>query len=209
MFELLALLTNRWYWKLHSVFIKWILRCYKIKIGKNFYIEGVPYVKIRGRGEDIIIGDNVSVFGPIDLRNRERGKIIIGDNVSFDGYCRLVAANDAVLSIGNRANIGARTIMNCGTSVTIKEDFLTASDILIQSSQHSYARGIPVFKQKHEYGEIKIGSDVWLGSRVVILKDVELGEGCIVGAHAVVTAGQYESNSVLAGIPAKKIKERL
>lgn len=57
----------------------------------------------------------------------------------------------------------------------------------------------------HVSGNCKIGRFSNLGTNATILPKVELGENVIVGAGAVVTKN-VESNSVVVGIPAKKIK---
>jgi acetyltransferase-like isoleucine patch superfamily enzyme len=209
MLTFLALLTNKKYWLLHSFVIKLILRCYGIKIGRKFYIEGIPLLKIRGKARDIQIGNNVSIFGDIDLRNREQGKIIIADGVTIDNDCRFVAANQAVLRIGERTSIGNICTVNCGVSVTIGQDCMIAGLVQVQSSQHGFAKGTLIREQKHTYGEIMIGNDVWIANNATIVKGVTLGDGCVVGAKALVLAGEYPPNSILAGIPAKVIKERM
>ena len=54
---------------------------------------------------------------------------------------------------------------------------------------------------------ISIGNDVWLGCNVIVLKGVEIGDGAIIGAGAVVTKSILP-NEIWAGVPAKKIGER-
>jgi maltose O-acetyltransferase len=53
---------------------------------------------------------------------------------------------------------------------------------------------------------ITIGDDVWIGAHAIILKGVALGDGCVVAAGAVVTKGDYQPGSILAGNPAKVVK---
>lgn len=54
---------------------------------------------------------------------------------------------------------------------------------------------------------IVIGKRCWLGSNSVLLPGVKLGDDVIVGAGAVVTK-DFPSGSVVAGVPAKKIREK-
>jgi acetyltransferase-like isoleucine patch superfamily enzyme len=54
---------------------------------------------------------------------------------------------------------------------------------------------------------VVIGDDVWLGVRVVVTAGVTIGEGCIVGAGAVVTK-DLPPNAIAAGVPARVIGER-
>lgn len=55
--------------------------------------------------------------------------------------------------------------------------------------------------------EVKIGNDVWIGRRVIILPGVTIGNGCVIGAGAVVTKS-FADYSVIGGNPAKLIKMR-
>lgn len=60
----------------------------------------------------------------------------------------------------------------------------------------------------HEEGEdIVIGEKCWIGMNSVILPGVELGSGTVVAAGAVVTKSFLEGNKILAGVPAKIIKD--
>ncbi|MDU5336318.1 CatB-related O-acetyltransferase [Enterococcus sp.] len=56
-------------------------------------------------------------------------------------------------------------------------------------------------------GDIVIGNDVWIGYEATILSGVEIGDGAIIGAKAVVTK-DVPPYSVVGGVPAKQIKQR-
>ena len=54
---------------------------------------------------------------------------------------------------------------------------------------------------------ISIGNNVWIGSNCVILKDVNIGDGAIIGAGTIVTRN-IEMNEVVVGNKQTKIKNR-
>ena len=54
--------------------------------------------------------------------------------------------------------------------------------------------------------EVKIGNNVWIGERSMILKGVEIGDGAVVAGASVVTKS-VPANTVVAGNPAKIIKK--
>lgn len=56
-------------------------------------------------------------------------------------------------------------------------------------------------------GPVKIGDRVWIGYRALILPGVEIGEGAVVGAGAVVTK-DVPPYTIVAGNPAVKIGDR-
>jgi acetyltransferase-like isoleucine patch superfamily enzyme len=60
---------------------------------------------------------------------------------------------------------------------------------------------------RHEVGEIRIGRYCWLGMNAVVLPGVELGDHTVVGAGSVVTSSFAEGYCVIAGNPAKKIRD--
>ena len=55
-------------------------------------------------------------------------------------------------------------------------------------------------------GSVNIGDDVWLGGNVTILPGVSIGNNVIVAAGAVVTK-DIPDNTLVAGVPAKKIRD--
>ena len=56
-------------------------------------------------------------------------------------------------------------------------------------------------------GDIVIGNDVWIGYEAVILAGVTIGDGAIIGTHAVVTKDVLPY-TIVGGVPAKPIKRR-
>ena len=66
----------------------------------------------------------------------------------------------------------------------------------------------PPKKEDFPYkGDTVIGNDVWIGQNVTFLPGVYVGDGCIIGANAVV-ASNIPPYSVVVGNPAKVIRKR-
>ncbi|MBS6711885.1 MAG: acyltransferase [Ruminococcus sp.] len=55
--------------------------------------------------------------------------------------------------------------------------------------------------------DIVIEDDVWIGANTTILKGVHIHKGSIIAAGAVVV-GDVPEYTIVAGVPAKKIKDR-
>ena len=86
---------------------------------------------------------------------------------------------------------------------------MMAPEVLILGGNHRFDRlDIPMmFQGNVEYAPVEIGNDVWIGSRVIILPGLKIGEGSIIGAGSVVTK-DVMPYSIVAGNPAKLIKMR-
>lgn len=56
-------------------------------------------------------------------------------------------------------------------------------------------------------GETKIGNDVWIATRAMVLSGVNIGDGAVIGAGAVV-ASDVPPYAIVAGNPAKIIRYR-
>jgi maltose O-acetyltransferase len=53
---------------------------------------------------------------------------------------------------------------------------------------------------------VSIGNNVWIGSRVMILKGASIGDNSVIAAMSVVTSA-IPANCVAAGVPAKVIRK--
>ncbi|MBJ2135414.1 CatB-related O-acetyltransferase [Paraglaciecola chathamensis] len=56
-------------------------------------------------------------------------------------------------------------------------------------------------------GTVNIGDDVWIGTKVTILRNIHIGKGAVIGAGAVVTKN-IPAYAICVGVPAKIIKFR-
>ena len=206
MFNFLSLITNKKYWLLHSYIIKLILKVYGIRVGRSFYCQGTPKLKIAGKGGNIVIGDNVKFLGDIDLRNRENGKIVIEDNVLLESI-RLVSAREGVIKIGKNSVIAEGTIINGGGDVLIGENVLISAYVTINANEHKMAKNDIIKNQGYIHKPVIIEDDCLIGAKVSINKNVTIKKGSIIGAGSVVTKDTKEYK-IYAGVPVKEIGER-
>ncbi len=83
----------------------------------------------------------------------------------------------------------------------IGEGTIFAWNICIQTANHN-----PSDFNEYIYKPVIIGKKCWIGNSVSILPGVTLGDNVIIGANSVVTKS-FPSNVVIAGVPAKIIKQ--
>jgi chloramphenicol O-acetyltransferase type B len=56
-------------------------------------------------------------------------------------------------------------------------------------------------------GDVTIGSDVWIGKEAMIMSGVNIGDGAVIGARALVV-NDVNAYTIVAGNPAREIKRR-
>ena len=190
-----------------SYFIKLILLLINIKIGKNFYCTSFPNLKLNGFPQNIIIGNNVSFLGKVDLRNRESGKIIIENNVKIEGNSRIVSAKDGIIKIGESSTITTGAIINGGGNVIIGKNCIIGPNNIINANDHKISLSDKIIDREFEYGDVIIEEDCWTGAFVSIKKNVKIQKGSIIGAHSFITKDTLP-NSINYGVPGKHIKNR-
>ena len=194
------------------------------------------WMKVRGmflpKGKSQIAKD---VFIGKGVRLIEKDKITIGQKTKIHDRVKIDALSQEGVRIGNHAVIGEGTIIECTGSlehvgkgvkigdrstfgagcffgaaggIEIGDDVVAGQYVRFHSENHNYDDlQKPIREQGVTHKGIKIGSNCWIGAGAVFLDGAQLGDGCVVGANAVVTKA-FPDNTVIAGIPAKRIRTR-
>ena len=106
--------------------------------------------------------------------------------------------------VGNRVFIGRGTEFNIRGRIEIGDDCLIASGCTFVDADHGREPEAPMNLQEPVIRPIRLGRNVWIGARSVILKGVEIGDGAVIGAGSVVTR-PVAAGAVVAGNPARMI----
>jgi acetyltransferase-like isoleucine patch superfamily enzyme len=112
------------------------------------------------------------------------------------------------IAIGANTYIGPQSVLFGAGGIEIHDAVLISPGVVITSQQHGIDMpGTDIRDQPLRFGPITIERDVWIGANATILPGVRLGEGCVIGAGAVVT-GDVPARSVALGVPARVTRER-
>jgi acetyltransferase-like isoleucine patch superfamily enzyme len=173
--------------------------------GKRVKIEFGYLIK---SGNNLIIEDNVIINAL-----GEKG-IILGNNVTIAKnsilQCTGVISRKGIgIKIGNNSAIGANSYLGGQGGIEIGDDVIMGPNVNIFSENHNYKDSIIMIRKQGETRKgVKINNNCWIGAGTIILDGVEIGEGCVVAAGSVVTKS-IPPNSVVAGVPARIIKNRI
>jgi serine acetyltransferase len=141
--------------------------------------------------------------------------IAIGDATMVAAYTTICAGMtpdhdlgpDPVLRIGDRCVIGRGSNIIAHYSIDIGDDVYTGPYVYITDQNHSYADpDQPIGAQWPVNSAVRIGPGSWLGTGAVILPGSDIGRNVVVAAGAVVR-GAVPDRCVVAGIPARVVRE--
>jgi serine acetyltransferase len=112
-----------------------------------------------------------------------------------------------VLQIGNGCVIGRGSHLVAHHSIVIGDDVFTGPYVYITDQNHNYTDpDVPIGRQWPSNTAVSIGSGSWLGAGAIVLPGAQIGRNVVVAAGSVVR-GAVPDRCVVAGVPAKVVRE--
>jgi len=171
------------------------------------FIRNQNDVQLRGEGKianDVLL-KGVNIKGEVTVGSKSilkfvevRGPVTIGNYTTINGPNVQVFAKLNRITIGNYCSIAR--------DVTIQEYNHKTNAISSYNFQKHVFGGKPIDDVVSK-GPIVIGSDVWIGTKSIVLSGVAIGHGAIVAAGSVVTK-DVKPYAIVGGNPARVIRQR-
>lgn len=173
---------------LRSLFLKNLSMRTSINFINNLLFPLIPedrgqwFKRMMWRLAGVKLGKNVKIRSSIKLFGT--GQLIIGDNCGINSQVTIISSSK--ITIGNNVGLAPRTFISTGThAIDVNTPRISSCDIS---------------------KNVTIGDGCWICINATILPGVTLGKKCVVAAGAVVTKSFTEDKILIAGVPAKKIK---
>ena len=137
-------------------------------------------------------------------------------DITLEGRCAL---DDGVVLLCSGTPMGHKLVIRRGSYVNrysiidvshgleIGENCMIGPYCYLTDHDHAHLPGRLIHDQPLRAAPVRIGSDVWLGAGVIVLKGVTIGDNAVVGAGAVVT-NDVPAGAKVAGVPARVIGRR-
>jgi acetyltransferase-like isoleucine patch superfamily enzyme len=161
----------------------------EIEIGKSSGLNNVLF-HIRGNNNKIKLGEKVKF--------KNGGSVWIEDD-----YC------EAWIGENTTTEESHFVVTEPYSKIQIGKDCMLAYDIDIRTGDSHTIIDSKTNERINYAQNIVIGDHVWIAAHVTILKGAYISDNSIVATRTVVTKKFEESNVLIGGMPAKKIKENI
>ena len=174
-------------------------------------VLAIPYFcveKVLNSGGGRFVIFNISTIPSIHLRRLLYKGLgaHVAQNVVF--HFRTEIRSPWSLSVGRGTIIGDNALLDARCGLTIGNNVNLSNNVSIYTLQHDHRD--PQFRcpdPTKRKMSVEIDDRVWLGSNIIVLPGVHIGEGAVCCAGCVVTKN-VPPYAVVAGIPAKQVGER-
>jgi acetyltransferase-like isoleucine patch superfamily enzyme len=156
-------------------------------------------------GKDVRIGRGVTILRAEHVWLDDA--VIVSDGVQL-AATPIGKADEAVLRIGRGVFMNSGCALSARCLVDIGADVTIGPNVVIVDHDHRHDDpSRPIARQGLTDGApIHIGAGSWIGAGAVILAGTAIGPRSVVAANAVVR-GDYGPRSLIAGIPARAVRD--
>lgn len=166
-------------------------------------------IKISGNNNALIIQEGALLRGCNIMIKGNNNELFIGKNCSINNVDIIFDNENSKIEIGNKTSMAKSLIVSLEPyPITIGEDCMISYDVEIRNTDSHMIYDLDMKKRINQGKKVKIGNNVWLGARTMILKGVEIEDNSIVAVGSIVNRN-VEGNTIVAGVPAKKVKENI
>ena len=165
--------------------IRYDLPVWLVRTLSNWWPDNRVSLRIRGLLYGPFLrkcGKNLQVARGVELKGTDR--LYVGDNVY----------------------LASNVWLNAMGGMRIEDEVVISPQVVMSTGRHQFKNGSVRFGGT-KLSPIIIGKGSWLSSHAVVNAGVTVGAGAVIAANAVVTK-DVPSNTIVGGVPARKIAER-
>ena len=159
------------------------IECERVKIGKHSKIGSNVKIKCK----ELDVGDHLFMADGVEIGR---------------GGCNGI---NSTVKIGKGVGIFENTVINPSEPVEIGDYCGIGADVMIwtHGAWLDITQGFPA-----EFGPVKVGDNVWLPARSIVLPNVTIGNNVVIGINSIINRS-LPDGCFAAGSPCKVIKENV
>lgn len=187
--------------------LRWVLRH---RAWTPFYLGRYwRFCLLRLGSPHIVCEGFVFIGRRVDLTARRGyGRMVLGRWVHI-GSGNALRCHEGTLRVGDKCVFGKDNTVNTYLDIEVGAATIVADWVYICDFDHVFADiHVPIKDQGIAKSPVRIGPDVWVGTKVTVLRGSTIGRGSVLAAHTVVNA-DIPPWSVAVGVPARVVRDRV
>lgn len=168
--------------------------------------EGIGDIAIAGTGNHVEFGKGSKFKGSVEIRGKNN-RVIIGADCVVRGKIVVKGRNQTV-SVGEHTTFQSIYLLcdeHC--DIRIGRWCMFSRDIEVRTTDAHSVVDAKTGLRLNQPDSVLIGDHVWVGVGALISKGAVVPEDCVVGAYSFVNSIFAERQVIIAGTPAKVVKQ--
>jgi acetyltransferase-like isoleucine patch superfamily enzyme len=152
--------------------------------------------------------DGLCFVGPGVTFEIGHGAVVRLGRWSWIGHGTKIRAHEGVVEIGAKTVLGQECTISAFQRVSIGRECILADRVMLIDFDHGVVEvERPIRVQGIYKRDVRVGHNCWIGYGACVLRGTTIGDNCVIGTSAVVTA-DIPDNAVAAGVPARILRMR-
>ena len=177
-----------------------------LRLGRNVDLGRGMVIEVRADGHNVLEIDDHAFFlgyGRVILFD---GTVSIGAETQIRSFA--ILKSSAHLRLGRRCTIGHQSMLHCATAIEFEDLVTTGERVSVLDSDHGLDGGDHHnLTTPDRESAVRVERNAFIGANSVVLRGVTLGRSAAVGASSVVRGGDYPAGHLIAGSPARAVRE--
>ena len=179
---------------------------FTLRIGRDVRIGRDLTLEVYAQGENLLeLSDGVDIHNNVRFLVRA-GSITLGARSRVrDG---VLIKSDGAVTVGSAVTLGPYGALHCTERITLDDLVGLGERVSIIDSDHTFdGVDLDFLKKPLAVTPIHLGRGTMVAIGTVILRGADIGANSAIAANSVVRGGEYGEASLLAGNPARTVRE--
>lgn len=155
-------------------------------------------------GNRVLYDETISPLFEIHMIGTNN-EIVLGRNIKISNKLQIYMGCEGRVSIGDETTFVSGELNCSWGKIQIGCDCMFSWNVFVRNDDGHHIFYVDTGERLNYCGDVVIGDHCWIGQDSMLLKGINVADGCVIGARSVVTKS-VDANSIVAGNPAKVVK---
>lgn len=207
---------------------------YQDKYGNRIITNNKTPIDVVVKNGGVVKIESEKLNSTLCIRSYDKSYVEIGIGNKFEDNCKIIALTGIIkigvknafqyrcgfrtickgqIYIGNMCTMGRNSdcVSSLNTKIVVEDDCMISYEVNLRAGNSHNIIDLDTFENldNNSYRDIKIGKHVWLGMRSLLINGVEIGSGSVIGANSFIAKKVFPNNTLIAGNPARILRNHV